>query len=123
MVASKTPSLFMSILEWQDLPLSHTSLGPATFESYYHLLQPMPYGAGLTPKEAVHVIQAERDNLELICDIIKKENLDVDLWKGDLVESECRIDTSRRQADSTYFDQSMKPKRRLPLQRFNTKAG
>lgn len=39
------------------------------------------------------MIQAERDNLELICHIIHKEDLDVDLWRGELVESECRRDT------------------------------
>jgi hypothetical protein len=44
----------------------HIRLRPATSESFHNLL--------------THIIQAERDNLELICEIIDKENMDVDLW-------------------------------------------
>ncbi|KAK4686734.1 hypothetical protein P7C73_g3382, partial [Tremellales sp. Uapishka_1] len=58
-------------------------IGPATFNAYHNLLKPLPSGAGLSSREAVHVIQAERDNLELITDIIRKEGLvdKVDFWK------------------------------------------
>jgi hypothetical protein len=75
-------------LRLSDQLLPAPSLGPATSESYHNLLRPLPHGAGLSSREATHVIQAERDNLELICEIIEKEKMDVDLWRGDLVEGE-----------------------------------
>ncbi|ORY26995.1 FAD dependent oxidoreductase-domain-containing protein [Naematelia encephala] len=63
-------------------------VGPATSESYHSLMQPLPFGAGLTSPEAIHVIQAERDNLELIAKIIHDEAITdkVDFWKGRLCE-------------------------------------
>lgn len=66
------------------------SVGPSTYEAFHSLIQPYPQGAGLSLPEAVRVIQSERDNLELIAEIIDKEGIrdDVDFWKGDLCEGE-----------------------------------
>ncbi|WWD21793.1 hypothetical protein CI109_106281 [Kwoniella shandongensis] len=63
-------------------------LGPATAHGYYNLLQPPPVGTKLSSKEAVRVIQAERDNMELITKIIHDEGITdkVDLWRGHLCE-------------------------------------
>jgi molybdopterin synthase catalytic subunit len=33
-------------------------------------------------------MQNERDNLDLVEEIVNKEKLDVDFWKGELIESE-----------------------------------
>ncbi|KAK8847700.1 hypothetical protein IAR55_005559 [Kwoniella newhampshirensis] len=63
-------------------------VGPATALAWYNLTQPLPTGGGLDSKEAVNVIQAERDNLELIAKIIHDEGITekVDFWKGELCE-------------------------------------
>lgn len=72
------------------------SVGPATANAYHHLIQPYPRGAGLDSMEAVKVIQNERDNLELIADIIDKEGIKdkVDFWKGDLCEGQIWLQDS-----------------------------
>lgn len=40
-------------------------------------------GAGLTPEEALDIFYFEHDNLDLVEEIVKKEGLDVDFWRGD----------------------------------------
>lgn len=43
---------------------------------------------GLDPAEAAWVMQNERDNLEIVTEVVRKEGLDVDFWRGELLESE-----------------------------------
>lgn len=51
-------------------------------------MQPYPVGMGCSEEEATWVMQNERDNLDLVEEIVKKEGLDVDFWRGELIESE-----------------------------------
>lgn len=66
------------------------SVGPATYKSFHGLQAPLPTGAGVSRDEAAKIIQAERDNLDIISEIIAKEGIaeTVDFWRGHLCESE-----------------------------------
>ncbi len=68
-------------------------VGPATFSAWTTLQQPIPFGAGLSEEEATRVIHAERENLDLIEEVVKREGLEgkVDWWRGDLCEGELRV--------------------------------
>jgi hypothetical protein len=48
---------------------------------------PPPLGVGCTAAEAVRLLQSERDNLDLVAEIVARERLDVDFWRGELLES------------------------------------
>ncbi len=39
-------------------------------------------------QEATRVMQNERDNLDIVTEVVKMEGLDVDFWRGELLESE-----------------------------------
>jgi hypothetical protein len=54
---------------------------------------PIPHGSGLSDEDGLKVVQQERDNLDLIADIIDKEGWtqEVDFWKGELCEGEQMI--------------------------------
>lgn len=43
-------------------------------------------GSGVSAAESLKIVQSEIDNLNLITDIIKTEQLDVDFWRGQLCE-------------------------------------
>ncbi len=88
MADSERSWIILTVCSLTQQPMLDSSLGPATSESFFRLQRPLPYGAGLTEAEAAHVIQAERDNLDKICDIIDREGLEVDLWRGLLCEGE-----------------------------------
>ncbi|KAK8850329.1 hypothetical protein IAR55_004246 [Kwoniella newhampshirensis] len=62
-------------------------IGPKTYYKWDLLMQPYPIGMGCSEEEATRVMQNERDNLDLIESVIKKENLDVDFWRGELLET------------------------------------
>lgn len=42
--------------------------------------------SGVTPEGSLKIVQSEIDNLDLITDLINKEKLDVDFWRGHLCE-------------------------------------
>ena len=69
------------------------SVGPKTYHKWDLLMQPYPVGMGCTEEEATRVMQNERDNLDLVESIVRKEGLDVDFWRGELIES-CLLYTS-----------------------------
>ena len=50
-------------------------------------MKPYPMGIGCTEEEATMVMQNERDNLDLVDELVKKHNLNVDFWRGELCES------------------------------------
>ncbi|WWC65455.1 uncharacterized protein I303_108073 [Kwoniella dejecticola CBS 10117] len=62
-------------------------VGPKTYHKWDLLMKPYPVGSGCSVEEATQVMQNERDNLDLIESIVKKENLDVDFWRGELLET------------------------------------
>jgi hypothetical protein len=76
---------------------------PATSNSFIAHTKPFPFGCGLSEQEAVRVIQAERDNLDLAEAVIRSQGLDVDLWRGDLCEthtSDGQSETARKNYDA-----------------------
>lgn len=59
-------------------------LAPYTYAAYDSLVLPLEKGgAGVTSEEAVKIIRMERENYELVGEIVEKEGLNVDLWLGD----------------------------------------
>ncbi|TXT08636.1 hypothetical protein VHUM_02764 [Vanrija humicola] len=75
------------------------SVGPKTYRLWHELQQPYPLGLGLSPEDAARVMQNERDNLDLVQQLVEKEGLAVDFWRGDLLEthhSQEQTDESRR---------------------------
>lgn len=52
-------------------------------------MQAYPLGGGFSPEEAVRITQSERDNLDLVENVVRREELDVDFWRGELLESAC----------------------------------
>jgi len=80
---------FRLLIFLPPLPPYH-SVGPATYKSFHGLQAPLPTGAGVSRDEAARIIQAERENLDIISDIIEKEGIadEVDFWRGHLCESE-----------------------------------
>lgn len=60
-------------------------------------MAPYPFGAGVSEEEAVRIIQAERDNLDLAQSIIEAEGIDVEFWRGDLCEAHLSDGQSRTQ--------------------------
>lgn len=83
------------------LPLPSFSVGPATYKSFHGLQAPLPTGAGVSRDEAARIIQAERDNLEIISEIIEKEGIaeTVDFWRGHLCESKYFLSFPLKQRD------------------------
>ncbi|KAL7415205.1 FAD dependent oxidoreductase-domain-containing protein [Mrakia frigida] len=82
------------LLEAKDIASGATGrngghVGPATYKSFHGLQAPLPTGAGVSRDEAARIIQAERDNLEIISEIIEKEGIaeTVDFWRGHLCET------------------------------------
>ncbi|KAI5449373.1 hypothetical protein NCC49_004777 [Naganishia albida] len=62
-------------------------VGPSTSEAFaMHQLPIGGGGSGVTPEESLKIVQSEIDNLDLITDLINKEKLDVDFWRGHLCE-------------------------------------
>lgn len=62
-------------------------------------MQPYPVGLGTSPEDAAVITQSERDNLDLVAEVVEKERLDVEFWRGELLESECRRGRRRAVAD------------------------
>ncbi|KLT41356.1 FAD dependent oxidoreductase, partial [Cutaneotrichosporon oleaginosum] len=62
-------------------------VGPKTYALWHQLQQAYPLGAGLSAEEAVRVMQNERDNLDLVERVVADEGLQVDFWRGELLET------------------------------------
>ncbi|WRT70480.1 uncharacterized protein IL334_007478 [Kwoniella shivajii] len=62
-------------------------VGPSTYYGWNLHQQPYPLGLGCSAEEATRIMQNERDNLDLVESIVKKEDLDVDFWRGELIET------------------------------------
>lgn len=61
-------------------------VGPRGWD-FSQLVRPLKEGgAGLTPQDAVDVTFFELDNLDLVEDIVKKEGIDADFWRGERIE-------------------------------------
>ena len=67
--------------------LNNSSIGPKTFSKCYLLMQPYPMGLGCSEAEATTIIQNERDNLDLVAELVEKHHLDVNFWRGHICES------------------------------------
>ncbi|BEI81038.1 hypothetical protein CcaverHIS002_0201980 [Cutaneotrichosporon cavernicola] len=70
-------------------------VGPKTYALWHQLQQEYPLGAGLSPEEATWVMQNERDNLDLVESLVKTEGLDVDFWRGELLETHHDLERTR----------------------------
>ncbi|ORY30770.1 FAD dependent oxidoreductase-domain-containing protein [Naematelia encephala] len=75
-------------------------VGPKTYHKWAQLMEPYPTGIGCSEEESTWVFQNERDNLDLVESIIRTEKLDVDFWRGELLEthhSKEQTETCKRQ--------------------------
>lgn len=71
------------------------------------LMQPYPLGLGCDEEEACRITQSERDNLDLVAEVVEKERLDVDFWRGDLLESMFILKVFLELTDSTPLDRAV----------------
>jgi hypothetical protein len=63
--------------------------GPASFSAFPGLIKPLSKGgAGIDTESALHVLENEYDTLNLVEEIVNKEGLDVDFWRGQKLEGE-----------------------------------
>ena len=67
------------------------SVGPKTYFKWDLLQKPYPIGIGCSEEEATMVMQNERDNLDLVTELVEKHKLDVDFWRGELCESKSGV--------------------------------
>ncbi|WVQ83329.1 hypothetical protein IAT38_005468 [Cryptococcus sp. DSM 104549] len=74
-------------------------IAPASFTVFPSLIAPLcAGGSGLSEEEALHVLDNEMDTLEYAAELVEKERLDVDFWKGQKLEvkvSEGAADSAR----------------------------
>lgn len=64
------------------------SIGPQTHKAYIQAKTALPNGSGVDDHEAIRIVQQERDNLEIVHDVIMSEGWQhqVDYWRGELCE-------------------------------------
>ncbi|KAK8845644.1 hypothetical protein IAR55_006360 [Kwoniella newhampshirensis] len=64
-------------------------VAPAHYLRFKSYQRPMPAGTGASEEEVVKIIQAERTNLEIVEDIVRKEGIaeEIEWWRGELMNT------------------------------------
>jgi hypothetical protein len=82
-------------LWWLSVPLTDAAgrngghVAPLSFAAFPNLITPLTEGGGgLSPDEALEILEMERENLAYVTELVKREGWEVDLWRGEKLEGE-----------------------------------
>ncbi|KAK8854966.1 hypothetical protein IAR55_003706 [Kwoniella newhampshirensis] len=94
------------VLEAKDVASGATGrngghCAPYSFASWPLLTAPLESGgAGLTPEEALEVLDLEKRVLEYVTSLVEKEKWEVDFWRGEKVEVRRSEDAAKQMRES-----------------------